>query len=822
MRERKKYLVNILSYKYKKDSMKLFPSILSKNKILSPTNIDLDIPITNDSNLCPGGKNCQNFIIICHLEKQIKSLNDTIYQLKQINEYCDIKVNDLPFSELKINESLMSEKSDKTSELCNSFRNSSIKRSNSAFDDKLYNQNNNKSSSRFRTLSNDSDSKNKGEFNYMRNRIKCFNLNKELNSSNLNFSESEKQFSQESKIKACKIFQSNFLNKKNINKKEDEKEKDIKDINIEKNNRIFNINNNKIFFRNKNEENSYDKIKESEPCFSPPIKILKNNLFGVNNNINMNKEIKFLKTSDNEINKNNQGSKNKINYFNGLKAFRQIKNPIKFNLNNNNNNERLSNHKFNQINPDNNKNINSIDNPKMHKISNNNNSELILKEFNNFIKNYEYKSNYKNGELIFNRLYELTSPKDKKVLDNIKSLSDEDIYKYSSLINYSLKYISNITLFIQKIKYFCNYNSNQYINIFFQQNKNNKEILKEEFYKYKEECKNLLNCEKVNIYLYDSNSDCLILKEENSDKKYPKDKDLIGLSFTSCKKIRHDPSLSSCQIFSTLALEQRLKMKINNLLIFPIKDREKNIHGIIEVINKIKEDNNKNNNKSFFDKNDELLLDLITGNIGNFCKYFNIIENQNININNYHYILEFWNKLFYKSSYSPSLYLIIEEFTKLMKKIYNVNEIQFLLYINQNLYDIQKNKIIELDGLLYKCLQEKKIIFSSDPLSNKNYKINIDLPVINNYKDNQLLNREQLITFPVFYDSLEDNDNKKIQNILMIIQIKAKNIVQLTDINKEDEELNEENKIIIEYSSYLIQKYLEENKEIINKFKYLI
>ena len=85
----------------------------------------------------PGGKNCPNYIVICQLENKIKSLNDTIYQLKQINEYCDIKVNDLPLSELKINESLMSEKSDKTSELCNSFRNSSIKRSNSAFDDKL-------------------------------------------------------------------------------------------------------------------------------------------------------------------------------------------------------------------------------------------------------------------------------------------------------------------------------------------------------------------------------------------------------------------------------------------------------------------------------------------------------------------------------------------------------------------------------------------------------------------------------------------------------------------------------------------------------------
>ena len=116
MKERKKYLVNILSYKYKKDSMKLFPSILSKNKILN-VNTDIDIPITNFSNMCPGGNNCPNYIIICQLEKQIKSLNDTIYQLKQIDEYTDIKINETPLNELKINESFKSEKSDKTNEL---------------------------------------------------------------------------------------------------------------------------------------------------------------------------------------------------------------------------------------------------------------------------------------------------------------------------------------------------------------------------------------------------------------------------------------------------------------------------------------------------------------------------------------------------------------------------------------------------------------------------------------------------------------------------------------------------------------------------------
>ena len=538
-----------------------------------------------------------------------------------------------------------------------------------------------------------------------------------------------------------------------------------------------------------------------------------------------------MKPNDNKINKNNLGNKNKINYFNGLKPFKASKTSFKINLNYNN--DKLSKpkiiHIFNKNKPinsnDNSKENNNINNiNKINIINNNinNNNEFILKEFNNFIKNYEYKSNYKNAELIYNQLYELTLPKDKKLLENIKSLSDENIYKYSSLINYSLKYITNITSFIQKIKYLCNLNSK----IFCQQNKNyiSYDIsygkLNEEIYKYRDKCKTLLKCEKVNIYFYDINSDCLVLKEENNEKRYPKDKGLIGLSFTSCKKIRHDPNLYNSNLISIVTLEQKLKMKINNLLIFPIKDREKNILGVIGVINKLKEE--ENNNKSFFDKNDELLLDLLSINVGNFFKYFNIIENQNKDINNYHYILEFWNKLFYKKSLSPSLYLVSEEFTKLMKKVFDISEIQFLLYINQNLFDIHKNKTVELGGLIYKCLIEKKIIFSPDPLINKNYKINIDLPVIYNSKENEILNHEQLITFPVFSDSLGENEKNKKQNIVMIIQIKTKKLIISGDINKENIELNEEYKFILEYSSFLIQKYLTINKEIINKFKYLL
>lgn len=213
MQGRKKYLVNMLSYKYKQESMKLFPSILSKNIIPNPSKDIIDNPLRNISNLCPGGKNCQNYIIICQLEKQIKTLNDTIIQLKQINEFDDIRVNKMSFSELKINDSFKSEKSDKNSELCNSFRNSSIKRSSSLFDEKQNKQMHQTASCTLKTISNDSEDKSNDEFNYIRNRIKCFTLHKELNTNTDNIL-SEKKVAREPKVNAYKIFQSNFMKKK--------------------------------------------------------------------------------------------------------------------------------------------------------------------------------------------------------------------------------------------------------------------------------------------------------------------------------------------------------------------------------------------------------------------------------------------------------------------------------------------------------------------------------------------------------------------------------------------------------------------------------
>ena len=72
--------------------------------------------------------------------------------------------------------------------------------------------------------------------------------------------------------------------------------------------------------------------------------------------------------------------------------------------------------------------------------------------------------------------------------------------------------------------------------------------------------------------------------------------------------------------------------QINNLLIYPLKDKNDYINGIQEAINKIQEkDINSYNIKYFkgkysFNKKDEIIMSLVSKDLGNFCKYYNEIK----------------------------------------------------------------------------------------------------------------------------------------------------------------------------------------------------
>ena len=122
MQNRKKYYLNVSSYKYKREYMKLYqPNI---DKILNTySNNNQDI-IIESQNLCAGGKKCKNYLIIMNLEQKIKELTDKVNQLTKIKEYSESNHN-IDFTPMK---KIGNNKIDTFNEICNSFRNSGIKK----------------------------------------------------------------------------------------------------------------------------------------------------------------------------------------------------------------------------------------------------------------------------------------------------------------------------------------------------------------------------------------------------------------------------------------------------------------------------------------------------------------------------------------------------------------------------------------------------------------------------------------------------------------------------------------------------------------------
>ena len=122
MKNKKKYCLNMSSYKYKSGFKHLLPPIIIKESNNLNVNIENIIPIHNK---CLCGKSCPNYRIIIELKQEIIRLIDKISQLKKINEYSI--PNPIPHPKSNITPERDNEKNNNNiyTQLINSFRNSS-------------------------------------------------------------------------------------------------------------------------------------------------------------------------------------------------------------------------------------------------------------------------------------------------------------------------------------------------------------------------------------------------------------------------------------------------------------------------------------------------------------------------------------------------------------------------------------------------------------------------------------------------------------------------------------------------------------------------
>ena len=126
MKGKKKYCLNMSSYKFKSGFKHLLPPIIIRESNNLNINIENIIAIHNK---CPCGKNCPNFKLIIELKQEIIKLIDKITQLKKINEY---SIPTIPYPKSNITPEREKEKENERNnniynQLINSFRNSSRK-----------------------------------------------------------------------------------------------------------------------------------------------------------------------------------------------------------------------------------------------------------------------------------------------------------------------------------------------------------------------------------------------------------------------------------------------------------------------------------------------------------------------------------------------------------------------------------------------------------------------------------------------------------------------------------------------------------------------
>lgn len=292
MKGKKKYCLNMSSYKYKSGFKHLLPPIILKESNILNVNIE---NIIATKNRCPNGKDCPNYKIIIDLKQEIINLIDKITQLKKINDYSVPKP--IPHPKINITPERENEKNNSNiyNQLINSFRNSSKKsminlgkiriRPNSAKNsdlkesfDKLFNKERNKIEEK-----NEKDK----EVNNLNS------INKKLN---MNF------FSSSSR----KRNEINSIREKKINTNQRYESENLENNSYSKNLRFFTRESFSSLRKNKINELSSLNLHLSNSIISPAIKITPKNLFDSLKVSSEDKENKILNNTELKTINNNE------------------------------------------------------------------------------------------------------------------------------------------------------------------------------------------------------------------------------------------------------------------------------------------------------------------------------------------------------------------------------------------------------------------------------------------------------------------------------------------------------------------------------------
>ena len=247
----------------------------------------------------------------------------------------------------------------------------------------------------------------------------------------------------------------------------------------------------------------------------------------------------------------------------------------------------------------------------------------------------------------------------------------------------------------------------------------------------------ILKCEKTLVFIYDKISDMLVLyKSESLEKnniKIPKNKGIVGSVYLTGDKLKIE-NVNLDKRFNN-EIDKITNFKTHNMLCYPLKDKNEKIFGVIQALNKIKND---------FDKDDLELMDILSKQVSFILKSKLNLGESNVILSKMKLLINFSNETLYINNIreltkkSESLFYNLYSFSK--SKLY------FYDYENKELIHLNINK----DDNRFKPLGILNLVLKKNEMhvctSIKECKYFNDLVDLND--------GNSLITFPIFSEGI--------------------------------------------------------------------
>jgi len=213
----------------------------------------------------------------------------------------------------------------------------------------------------------------------------------------------------------------------------------------------------------------------------------------------------------------------------------------------------------------------------------------------------------------------------------------------------------------------------------------------------------LLNCDKASIFTHDSHQNLLHVHTSeslNRNIKIPCDQGIVGYVFNSGESQKIDDAYLDHRFNKNV--DKQTGFRTKGILCIPLKDQNNCIFGVIQAINKLKE--------QIFTNDDLEILELFAGQISNLMKYSSSFDERISNLTKFRSLIIYNNYIQRINAVDE----FIDKSEELLMTNFSVNLAYIYLFDKQNNKLVIENKVIKKSfdvniGIVGMCFNDKKL-----------------------------------------------------------------------------------------------------------------